>query len=174
VYNDVIVFQAGTDSEASLRSRKFDIYGYPKDVFPPTDGHTATFVASLNAIVIIGNMSSPEADDAIVKHGGTPVYILNIDTWKMEKKVTTGDGPGILSGHKAVLQGDVVRIEGSYEEFCYPKPKHMVAKNGQTEDVKIVFGEAWELDLDSWTWKHQATKWETVGPKKRGRGRGRG
>lgn len=122
MYNDVIVFQPGADSESSLPSREFEIYGYgyPNDVFPPTDVHIATFVASLNVIVIIRNMSAPEADHAIAEHGGTPVYVLNIDRWKTDKKVTMGDGPGVLSGHKATLQGDVVRITGSDERFCFP------------------------------------------------------
>ncbi|KAF2822302.1 hypothetical protein CC86DRAFT_410672 [Ophiobolus disseminans] len=55
VYNDVIVFHPEADGKINCSSGNFDIYGYPKDVFPPTDGHTATFWLSRNQI-IIGNV----------------------------------------------------------------------------------------------------------------------
>mmetsp|Transcript_31216 Transcript_31216/g.28392 ORF Transcript_31216/g.28392 Transcript_31216/m.28392 type:complete len:84 (+) Transcript_31216:264-515(+) len=45
IYNDVII----QDKEGNIT-----IYGYPKDVFPPTDFHTATRIG--DDVYIIGNM----------------------------------------------------------------------------------------------------------------------
>ena len=49
IYNDVVV----QHPDGSL-----DIYGYPRDEFPPTDFHSATLVS--NQLVLIGNLGYPE------------------------------------------------------------------------------------------------------------------
>ncbi|MBD2166753.1 ankyrin repeat domain-containing protein [Calothrix membranacea FACHB-236] len=86
IYNDVVVYQ--TDGS-------FQIFGYPQDVFPPTDFHSATLVGDY--IYIIGNLGYANA--AISDE--TPVYQLDCHTFKIEKIETTGDKPGWLSRHKA-------------------------------------------------------------------------
>jgi hypothetical protein len=174
IYNDVIVFHPGSNKLASRCSRDFDIYGYPKDVFPPTDGHTATYVPSLNAIVVIGNVSAPDVDVNLAANGTTPVYVLNASTWKMEKKATSGAGPGIIWRHVAELQDGVLRVTGKQSKDPYSATRRKVRKDGKDEIVDSEYEEAWELNLDAWTWVHHALEWTTMPKKKRGWGRGRG
>ena len=95
IYNDVLVYDERGD---------FQIYGYPKDVFPPTDFHTATWVDGW--IYIIGNLGYQ--DERIV--GETPVYRLNCTTFEIEKVITIGECPGWISHHRAVVQDRQIHI----------------------------------------------------------------
>jgi hypothetical protein len=91
---------ACNDVMVSRKALPTEIYGYPEALFPPTAFHTATYVPALKAILIIGNESSSDADNALVFHRGiTPVYLLEVGTWKMKKVKTGGDGPGIIWNH---------------------------------------------------------------------------
>jgi len=91
IYNDVIVHHGdGT----------FDILGYPKEVFPPTDFHTATLVAKF--IYIIGSLGYPRER----RYGATQVHRLNIETLAIEEVQTSGDNPGWISSQKATLRGN--------------------------------------------------------------------
>ena len=99
IYNDVIIH----DGRGG-----FEILGYPEDVFPPTDFHSATYVAPW--IYIIGNLGYPHTQKA---HGlETPVYRLHTETGEIERVTTQGKSPGWIHGHKAVLEGDRIRISG--------------------------------------------------------------
>ncbi|MBV6627111.1 MAG: ankyrin repeat domain-containing protein [Rivularia sp. (in: Bacteria)] len=89
IYNDVVVFDG---------KGNFQIYGYPKDVFPPTDFHSATLVD--NYIYIIGNLGYKSERIS----NETQVYRLNCNSYKIEKVETTGDKPGWISQHKAKFQ----------------------------------------------------------------------
>ena len=51
IYNDVVVL--GLDGSV-------EIYGYPKDVFPPTDFHTATLVG--DRVIVIGRLGYMGSD----------------------------------------------------------------------------------------------------------------
>ncbi|QJW93469.1 ankyrin repeat domain-containing protein [Frigoriglobus tundricola] len=97
IYNDVIVHNGdGT----------FDIYGYPRDVFPPTDFHTATLVG--NSIYVIGNLGySGER-----RFGVTQVYRLDSETLTMEPVETTGTQPGWIHRHRAKLIGNAIEVTG--------------------------------------------------------------
>ncbi|HLY28352.1 MAG TPA: hypothetical protein VKQ72_18535, partial [Aggregatilineales bacterium] len=86
IYNDVILVAPGG---------QITIYGYPKDIFSPTDFHTATLVN--NEIYVIGCMGYVNQR----KPGFTPVYRLDCATFRMEMLDTHGDNPGWLSGHEA-------------------------------------------------------------------------
>jgi ankyrin repeat protein len=86
IYNDVVVYQGDGN---------FQIFGYPEDVFSPTDFHSATLVGDY--IYIIGNLGY--MDTRISDE--TPVYQLNWHTFTIEKLETTGDKPGWISNHKA-------------------------------------------------------------------------
>jgi len=98
IYNDVFVHNGHGECE---------IYIYPRDVFPPTDFHTATLID--NFIYIIGNLGY--IDDR--QPGFTPVYRLNIETLKIDKVETTGEMPGWISHHKAYFDGEsTIRIKG--------------------------------------------------------------
>ncbi|MBF2014210.1 MAG: ankyrin repeat domain-containing protein [Rivularia sp. T60_A2020_040] len=86
IYNDVVVFDG---------KGNFQIYGYPRDVFPPTDFHSATLVK--NYIYIIGSLGYQNERNP----NETPVYRLDCNTFKIERIKTTGDKPGWISSHKA-------------------------------------------------------------------------
>lgn len=85
IYNDVVVVD-GADIE---------IFGYPIDVFPPTDFHTATLVG--DDIVLIGNLGYPKDR----KPDTTQVYRLSTKTWSMSRINASGDLPGWTHGHDA-------------------------------------------------------------------------
>ena len=97
IYNDVVVFQPGGE---------FRIYGYPKDVFPPTDFHTATLVG--DQIVVIGGLRYVQD-----RFPGTcTVFTLDTNTFRIERLDTTGEGPGWIYHHKAELTEDGIHIRG--------------------------------------------------------------
>lgn len=98
IYNDVVVYHGDGN---------FQILGYPRDIFPPTDFHSATLVGEY--IYIIGNLGYSSERIS----GETPVYRLHCDTFKIEKIETTGEKPGWISRHKAVYkQSSQIYITG--------------------------------------------------------------
>jgi hypothetical protein len=86
IYNDVVVRGPGDTIE---------IYGYPKDVFPPTDFHSATLVDG--RIVLIGCLGYPQ--DRVP--GLTPAYSLNLVTYRIETIEMRGESPGWIHEHRA-------------------------------------------------------------------------
>jgi ankyrin repeat protein len=96
IYNDVFVHYGDA---------KFDILGYPPEVFPPTDFHTATLVGKW--IYIVGCLGYHE--QRVIRE--TPVYRLNTDTYAIEKIETTGTKPGWISHHRTALEdGHKLRV----------------------------------------------------------------
>ena len=91
IYNDVILHDGKGDCI---------FHTYPRELFPPTDFHSATRVG--NSVFIIGNLGYPEDR----KSGYTPVFKLDIPTMRMDRLETTGHMPGWIYKHKAVLNGD--------------------------------------------------------------------
>lgn len=97
IYNDVVVHDRG----------RFDIYGYPEDVFPPTDFHSATRLGSW--IYLIGSLGYSGSR----QFGATPVYRLDCRNWAMERLDCEGDSPGWIHGHRARgLSSDRIEIRG--------------------------------------------------------------
>jgi ankyrin repeat protein len=86
IYNDVFVH--GPDGSLA-------IYGYPEEIFPPTDFHTATLFGEF--IYLIGSAGYRGTR----RYGETPVYRLDTRTLQMNQIVTTGYLPGWISGHRA-------------------------------------------------------------------------
>ena len=132
IYNDVIVYgrSGGT----------FDIFGYPEDVFPPTDFHTATFWAPY--IYVIGNLGYQPSR----RPGETPVYRLNCETWRMEKVQCAGDEPGWIHRHRAKLVGgDKIRITGG----------SLIAAN---QDDLVEDSGSYLLDLNSFRWTRETDR----------------
>ncbi|BAY15244.1 ankyrin [Anabaenopsis circularis NIES-21] len=128
IYNDVVVYQGDGN---------FQIFGYPQDVFPPTDFHSATLVGEY--IYIIGNLGY---FGTRIYHE-TPVYRLHIHTFVIEKVETTGDKPGWISKHKAYYQEpDKIHITGG--KLC-------VINNEKIEDY-IDKSVDYVLDLIDLTW----------------------
>lgn len=95
IYNDVVMIDA---------ARAISIRGYPRDVFAPTDFHTATLVA--NDIFIVGCLGHPKQRVRDV----TPVYRLTLESMHMGAVQTSGDSPGWLFGHSAALDADGVTL----------------------------------------------------------------
>ncbi len=93
IYNDVFVHD---------RKGNCDIYIYPREVFPPTDFHTATLAGE--HIYIIGNLGYLEDR----RPGYTQVFRLDIKTLKVERLETRGAMPGWISKHKASYDGQSV------------------------------------------------------------------
>lgn len=91
IYNEVFHHKGEGD---------FDIYMYPKEVFSPTDNHSATKIEKF--IYIIGNLGYRGAR----QFNSTPVYRLNTKDFSVEKVATSGDAPGWIYNHIAVLEGD--------------------------------------------------------------------
>ncbi|WP_417383940.1 ankyrin repeat domain-containing protein [Gimesia sp.] len=130
IYNDVIIY----DGKGS-----FQILGYPKDVFPPTDFHTATLADDL--IYLIGCLGYPEQR----KPGFTPVYRLNTNSWKIEAVKTSGEMPGWISNHRARYEPtkNVIRVEAG---------KLSIRKN--EEELDLVDNQSdYELDLSTLVWR---------------------
>lgn len=99
IYNDVVVHHGdGT----------FDIFGYPEEIFPPTDFHSATLVGS--HIYIIGSLGHTGKRQA----GDTPVYRLDTTTFSIERINCTGTSPGWIHRHKARLcdGGEIAITDG--------------------------------------------------------------
>jgi ankyrin repeat protein len=109
IYNDVLVHE---------QDGQFQIMGYPKKVFPPTDFHSATYLNGF--IYIIGGLGYHGSR----RFGTTPIYRLNCETWKIESVATSGDNPGWIYEHKALLldsgllliSGGKICLEESGEE----------------------------------------------------------
>jgi hypothetical protein len=95
IYNDVVVRHP---------DGRLEIFGYPKNVFSPSDFHSATFVG--NRIIIIGCLGYPEQRTA----GTTPVFSLDLDTLAILPVPTSGTAPGWIHGHRAALSDDGVSI----------------------------------------------------------------
>jgi ankyrin repeat protein len=109
IYNDAVVYDGQGD---------FQIYGYPRTIFPPTDFHTATWVDGW--IYIIGSLGY--LSDRTI--GQTPVYRLNCTTFAIEPVETNGEAPGWISKHRAVLSDRQIQISGgSIWTLQQDKPK---------------------------------------------------
>ena len=97
IYNDVTLFEP----DGTIRT-----FCYPEADFPPTDFHTSTLVD--NKIIIIGSLGYSNSR----KVGHTPIYSLDIDTFKIRKIKTSGEAPGWISRHKTVLSGHELILSG--------------------------------------------------------------
>ncbi len=97
IYNDVVVF----DGKGGA-----DIYIYPRELFSPTDFHTATLQG--DEIYLIGNLGY--VDERQV--GTTQVLALSLRDFSIKPVHTTGDLPGWISRHRAALKDGEIIIEG--------------------------------------------------------------
>ena len=132
IYNDVVVhFPDGT----------FTIYGYPKDIFPTTDFHSATLAGDY--IYIIGNLGyMPQRQNGI-----TPVYRLNTVNYKIEKVETTGEAPGWLSRHDAdLIDENTIRVSGG--KLWALKDEKELAAAKEKKTVSPVKEESYEKSTD--------------------------
>lgn len=128
IYNDVVVQHPTGD---------IDIFGYPREIFPPTDFHSATLVGE--HIIMIGNLGHPEQRKA----GSTQVYSLNVRDFAISVIHTTGTSPGWIHRHEASLaedRGSIIIRRGLVDRTV---PGESLVEN--LDD--------WRLDLVSWNWE---------------------
>lgn len=139
IYNDVVVIHPDGTTE---------IYGYPEEIFPPTDFHSATIVD--NTILIIGSLGYPK--DRII--GQTQVYQLNFDNFAINKINTHGLCPGWINEHIANLSDDqqMITIEKGMLYLGKDRP--------YVENI-----DCWRLNLTNRHWERLTDKkwqrWET-------------
>ncbi len=100
----------------------FEILGYPEDIFPPTDFHSATLLGEW--IYIIGNLGYRAA-----RGERTPVYRLHVGEWRIEKVATCGDDPGWISRHKVRVEGGRIRISGGKRIITMPDGRQDLVEN---------------------------------------------
>lgn len=126
IYNDVTVI----DPDGSI-----EIRGYAREVFPPTDFHSATLVG--NAVFIIGCLGYPEQRIA----GCTPVFRLALDTMAITRVETSGEAPGWLQRHSAELaeDGRTIIVRGG--------EVWLDDKRSMQENI-----DAWSLDVSDGRW----------------------
>ena len=126
IYNDVIIRSP---------QGEITIYGYPEDVFPPTDSHSATLIGG--KICIIGCIGYPAQRDP----KDTPVYILNLKDYSVTKFKTSGMVPPWLYQHEAKFSA---------------KENAIYCEGGEVQNIKL--GETveniatWRLCLASGEW----------------------
>ena len=102
---------------------------YPKDVFPPTDFHTATLLG--DHILLIGSLGYGGQR----QEGVTQVLRLNLDDFSIHSVETSGENPGWINRHKAVLGGGKILVTG-----------------GKIEPGFKDNPDAFELDLETMVW----------------------
>lgn len=130
IYNDVIVHHPD-------QGGRFEIYGYPEDVFPPTDFHTVTLVGR-EWIYIIGNTGYGKSRE----FGITPVYRLSVKDWSIHKVETSGEFPGAISRHKAELKDNEIWVT---EGWAW-------VQKGDGGDF-VDNHNTWILDLETMVWR---------------------
>jgi hypothetical protein len=132
IYNDVVIHDG---------KGNFEIYGYPQDVFPPTDFHTATLCRE--GIYIVGCLGYTEQRQPRF----TPVYRLALESWRIESVKTTGEMPSWIHKHRARYEAErnVIHIAGG-ETF-------VVAEDGESHLVPNE--RQFELDLSRFQWRRR-------------------
>lgn len=132
IYNDVTTVDVHGDVE---------VYGYPTNVFPPTDFHTATLVGG--SIIVIGCLGYVEQRVS----GTTPVFRLALDSLRIERFHTCGEGPGWIFGHSALLSDDASAIIVSGGKIWRGEG------HASTENF-----ESWSLELSTGAWARLACR----------------
>jgi hypothetical protein len=136
IFNDVVVEHP---------DGRLEIYGYPKEVFPPTDFHTATCLG--DAIILIGSVGYKD----LRRHGECQVLRLDTTTWRIERLATAGESPGWLAHHEAEYDGGgAILVLGG----CLERIKN---KNGDAATTELVHNDGlFALNLDTFAWERIA------------------
>jgi hypothetical protein len=111
---------------------RVDHFIYSEEVFPPTDFHTATLHG--DQIWLIGSLSYPE----LRQEGLTQVLILDLSDFSIHPVETSGDAPGWISRHRAVLDADNIILTGGKID------------PGYRDNEQMYF-----LDLKTFCWKKE-------------------
>jgi hypothetical protein len=125
IYNDVVV-------EHPDGRREF--YLYPREVFPPTDFHSATLIG--DEIILIGSLGYHD----LRRPGETQVLKLDARTLRMTPVATTGEGPGWISRHTTEkLESSILVVGGKVQTADGYQPNEGV----------------FELDLTTMIWRRR-------------------
>lgn len=128
IYNDVVVIYP---------EGEIDICGYPKEVFPPTDFHTATLIGG--QIILIGGLGYPEDR----RPGHTPVYALDLSDYHISEIETSGEMPGWIWKQEADFDSaGRITIRGG-EVFEDRESDHRFRRNLEDYSLDIRSG-LWE------------------------------
>jgi hypothetical protein len=133
IYNDVFIHDGrGT----------FEILGYPKEVFPQTDFHSATLVGE--KIYIIGNLGYLHER----KSGHTPVFALHVDSGEIETVPTSGECPGWIHSHEAILEeAGTILVTGGKVWTTASDGEQTLEKQGERYRLDLAKGEWRKLGL---------------------------
>lgn len=97
IYNDVIVLRpAAGQAGVTLDSGDVEIYGYPAEVFPPTDFHSATLVG--DRLILIGRLGYAAEERS---RDRTPVLALDTASYRIAELACSGEHPGWIYKHQA-------------------------------------------------------------------------
>jgi hypothetical protein len=130
IYNDVFVH--GGDGSIA-------IFGYPEDVFPPADFHTATWLDG--AIYVIGALGY----HGTRRYGQTPIHRLDLGTFRMERVEASGEAPGWIYSHRAVrVRPAEIRVTGG-----------TLVTPGRTGEIHAENSEAFVLDVERRAWRRE-------------------
>ena len=112
-----------------------EFFLYPKDVFPPTDFHSATLIG--HEILLIGVLGYED----MRRVGETQLLKLDTGTLRIAPVETSGEGPGWISRHSTEMLGDgILLVTGG-----------MV----QTRDGYVPNPSLFELDLATMIWRRR-------------------
>lgn len=137
IYNDVVILGPGD---------RVEIYGYPKDVFPPTDFHSATLAGG--RIVILGSIGYP--DDR--QPGRTPVHVLDPATYAITRLETAGEAPGWISRHEASLDPDgLLTVRGGRVFDAAGDGKAVLRQNFEDYGLDLATGSWRQLTRRNWS-----------------------
>jgi hypothetical protein len=125
IYNDVIIVSEELDVQ---------IYGYPFEVFPPVDRHTATRIGS--DIWIIGGIRYQGQNERQI-----PVYRLALHDFSMERVATFGQAPGQIYGHTAQFVRNGIEISGG-----------RFIRETSSQQIVIQNNQKYRLDIESLHW----------------------
>lgn len=130
IYNDVVVI----DPMGNIK-----IYAYPKDIFPPTDFHSAVLID--DAIWIIGGLGYMQDR----QYHKTLIYRLNIHTFEITKVNTIND-IGLIHDHIADVDNHQILVkEGEMLTNTHP------LIDGEFGYKNI---NAWAFDTKNLIWKN--------------------
>ncbi len=133
-------------SSSKTPSGGITIYGYPQDVFPPTDNHSATLAG--DDVFVIGNLGYIHRR----RPAETPVVRLDTKTFAMHPVATQGAPPGGICHHTATLSADggAIVVTGGQRTVVTGDRFNLV----QSPDD-------WRLDLQTLVWKRLTDRrWE--------------
>jgi len=134
IYNDVIVRHD---------DGRIEIFGYPADVFPPTDFHSATLING-DQILLIGSLGYP----ADRRPDQTQLLLLDLNDYRMSTLETSGELPGWISRHEAQFDNDrTITIRGG---------KTIRMQDG--EQILRDNVEEFALDLTTRSWKRNTDR----------------